>query len=85
MFPVSYSLFAGFYSEVIMATQTYKQLTDKKYINQLREMQKKLPEFTNRFFIGIDQTTAPRTRLAYATDLKTFFEYLKLRKNKFFC
>lgn len=61
-----------------MAVQTYKQTTDKKYIQQLRDMQQKLPRFTNAFFIGIDQTTAPRTRLAYATDLKTFFEYVKL-------
>ncbi len=66
-----------------MANQTYKQTSDKKYIHQLRDMQSKLPAFTNQFFIGIDQTTAPRTRLAYATDLKTFFEYIQLNFEKY--
>lgn len=66
-----------------MANQTYKQLSDKKYITQLRDIQKQLPGFTAQFFIGIDQTTAPRTRLAYAQDIKTFFEYLHLNYEKY--
>lgn len=66
-----------------MASQTYKQTNDKKYTLKLREIQKELPAFTRQFFIGIDQTTAPRTRLAYATDLKTFFDYIKLNFSKY--
>jgi site-specific recombinase XerD len=61
-----------------MANLTYKQQSDNKYIKQLRELEKKLPAFCVQFFTGIDLTTAPRTQVAYATDLKTFFEYIKL-------
>ena len=66
-----------------MADLTYKQQTEKKYIMQLRDLLKVLPSFCTQFFIGIDTTTAPRTRLAYATDLKNFFEYIKLNYEKY--
>ncbi len=66
-----------------MANQTYKQTSDKKYLFQLRELQKKLPAFVSDYFIGIDQTTAARSRLAYATDLKTFFDYIHLEYEKY--
>ena len=72
-----------FIQEVMMAVQTYKQISDKKYISQLRELLKYLPQFCSQFFMGIDQTTAPRTQVAYATDLKTFFDYLKLNYRQY--
>ncbi len=44
---------------------------------KLREMLKKMPAFCKQFFIGIEPRTSSRTRLAYAYDLDTFFDYLK--------
>lgn len=35
-----------------------------------------MPEFVTDFFVGIEQTTSPLTRLNYAYDLRLFFEYL---------
>ncbi len=55
---------------------TYDKQKNLEYVKKLRELQNELPTFLRSFFIGIDQTTAPRTRVAYATDLKIFFEYL---------
>lgn len=39
-----------------------------------------LPPFCVTFFRGIEQTTSSRTRIAYAYDLKVFFEFL-LKEN----
>ena len=36
-----------------------------------------MPAFCKQFFIGIEPRTSSRTRLAYAYDLDTFFDYLK--------
>lgn len=43
---------------------------------KLRELLKELPKFCSQFFLGIDQTTSSRTKIAYAYDLRVFFEYL---------
>ncbi|MCR5673269.1 MAG: tyrosine-type recombinase/integrase [Lachnospiraceae bacterium] len=43
---------------------------------KLRELLKTLPPFCREFFLGIKDTTSTRTRLAYAYDLRMFFEYL---------
>ena len=53
-----------------MSERTYHEQSIIKYTKQLREIQEQLPAFTRQFFIAIDQTTAARTRVAYATDLK---------------
>lgn len=44
---------------------------------RLRQMVKELPPFCADFFRGIEPRTSSRTRIAYAYDLKTFFEFLK--------
>lgn len=44
---------------------------------QLRELISSLPSFTIEFFRGIEQTTSSKTRIAYAYDLRVFFEYLE--------
>lgn len=44
---------------------------------KLREMLKSLPSFCTTFFRGIDNTTASRTRIAYAYDLGIFFNFIK--------
>ena len=66
-----------------MAERTYHEQSIIKYTKQLREIQEQLPGFTRQFFIAIDQTTAARTRVAYATDLKNFFEYIQLNFEKY--
>lgn len=43
---------------------------------RLREQLELLPKFCKEYFIGIEQTTSSRTRLAYAYDLGIFFEYI---------
>lgn len=43
---------------------------------RLREQLALLPKFCREYFIGIEQTTSSRTRLAYAYDLGVFFEYI---------
>lgn len=44
---------------------------------KLRQMLKELPYFCMMFFRGIEQTTASRTRIAYAYDLGIFFNFIK--------
>lgn len=43
---------------------------------KLREIMKTLPPFCREFFLGIKDTSSTRTRLAYAYDLRIFFEYV---------
>ncbi|MCR5283707.1 MAG: tyrosine-type recombinase/integrase, partial [Lachnospiraceae bacterium] len=57
--------------------KTYHEQTDIDNIQRMRQVQKELPSFCKQFFRGIEHTTAPRTRLAYALDLRIFFEYLQ--------
>lgn len=45
-------------------------------IQKMREVLETLPPFCKQFFRGISETTSERTRLAYAYDLRVFFEYL---------
>ena len=44
--------------------------------NRLKELEKDLPDFCSSFFMGIEPTTSPLTRLNYAYDLRVFFNYL---------
>ena len=50
---------------------------DIENIKKLRELQKELPSFCSDFFRGIETSTSTRTRIAYAYDLKIFFQFLK--------
>ncbi len=50
-----------------------------------RELLKSLPPFVAKYFRGIENITAPTTRLAYANDLKTFFKYLLSYEEDFKC
>lgn len=43
--------------------------------NRLKEIEKELPDFCTDFFIGIEPTTSPLTRLNYAYDLRVFFNF----------
>ncbi len=43
---------------------------------RMREILSTLPSFCKSFFRGIQDTTSARTRLAYAYDLRVFFEFI---------
>ena len=60
-----------------MREKAYYEDVNKKNEIKLRKRLEKLPAFCKTFFIGIEPTTASRTRIAYAYDLGCFFEYLQ--------
>lgn len=43
---------------------------------KLRAIRRELPSFCNEFFVGIENRTSVLTRLAYAYDLRIFFNYI---------
>ena len=49
---------------------------DKLNVLRMREVLDTLPRFLRQYFRGIEPTTSARTRLGYAYDIRTFFEYL---------
>lgn len=50
---------------------------------KMRNILSELPPFCKQFFRGIENNTSARTRLAYAYDLRVFFEYM--HKNNSVC
>lgn len=54
----------------------YHEQVDRENIQKLRGMIKELPPFCAEFFRGIEPQTSSRTRIAYAYDLKIFFDFL---------
>lgn len=56
--------------------KNYHDELNKKNILKLRELLAALPPFCKQFFRGIEDTTASRTRIAYAYDLGVFFEFI---------
>lgn len=48
-----------------------------KVNERLRQLQRELPTLCTDYFRSISQTTSPLTRLAYAYDLRLFFQYLE--------
>lgn len=57
-------------------TTNYHDEQNKKNILKMREVLNTLPPFCKDFFRGIEEYTSSRTRLAYAYDIRVFFEYL---------
>ena len=60
-----------------MAALSYPEQVDIENTKRIRGILKELPPFCTDFFRGIEPRTSARTRLAYAYDLKTFFDFLK--------
>lgn len=58
------------------AYETYHEKLDKHNIVRTREILSALPPYCQEFFRGIADRTSTRTRLAYAYDLRVFFEFL---------
>lgn len=61
----------------------YYEEQDKKNIERIREILGELPSFCKAFFHDMADYTSTRTRLAYAYDLKVFFDFL--HKNNSVC
>lgn len=57
--------------------RTYHDEKDIENILQLRDVLKDFPPFAKQYFLGRETTTATRTRLSYAYDIRTFFRYLQ--------
>ena len=55
---------------------TYHEEEKKELVIKLRNQIRQLPAFCYEYFRGIEPTTAERTRLGYAYDLKIFFQFL---------
>ncbi len=56
--------------------KNYHDEQNKQNILRMRKVLDELPAFCKQFFRGIENNTSARTRLAYAYDLRVFFEYL---------
>lgn len=52
----------------------------KKNIEKLRELLATLPSFCKMYFRGMNDTISSRTKIAYAYDLRVFFEYIMKAK-----
>ena len=55
---------------------SYHQQKDFENVKHLRQLVKELPNFCGDFFRGIEPRTSSRTRIAYAYDLRVFFDFL---------
>lgn len=58
-----------------MSNQYYLN-RNRANLRQLNLMLDEMPSFCSVYFVGMSTTTSPLTRLGYARDLKTFFNYL---------
>ena len=56
---------------------TYHEMNDRDNILRLREVLDTLPPFAKEYFRAAEATTSTRTRIAYAYDVRVFFQFLK--------
>ena len=63
--------------------KNYHDELNKKNIEKLRTLLDSLPAFCKLYFRGMNETIASRTKIAYAYDLRVFFEYMQ--KNNSYC
>ncbi|MDE6924540.1 MAG: integrase, partial [Acetatifactor sp.] len=59
-----------------MNANNYHDEQNKQNILKMRAVLETLPGFCKIFFRGMEEYTSSRTRLAYAYDIRLFFEYL---------
>ena len=64
-------------------SRPYYQQLDISNTKRLRAIISEMPDYVATFFRGIEQTTSSGTRLAYAYDLRVFFNYLCTRVDSF--
>ena len=55
---------------------SYSDQVDRDNVQHLRELLAELPPYCRTYFRGIEPRTQSRTRIAYAYDLRVFFQYL---------
>lgn len=60
----------------VLNKDNYHDEQNKQNILKLRAVLDTLPPFCKTYFLGIEEYTSTRTRLAYAYDLRLFFEFL---------
>lgn len=63
--------------------KNYHDEQNKLNTLRMRNVLEELPSFCKQFFRGIENNTSSRTRLAYAYDLRVFFEYM--HNNNSYC
>jgi len=63
--------------------KSYHEEQNKINVQKMRDVVATLPHFCRQFFRGVQEQTSSRTRLAYAYDLRVFFEYMQ--KNNSAC
>ncbi len=56
-------------------SEIYYEKRSVDVTERIREIKKELPYFCSEFFVGIENTTTPLTRLNYAYDLRIFFDF----------
>ena len=61
----------------VIKKENYHDEQNKHNIIKLRAVLDTLPSFCKTFFRGIEDYTSTRTRLAYAYDIRLFFEFLQ--------
>lgn len=66
----------------VIKEENYHDEQNKNNILKLRKILDTLPSFCKDFFRGIEPYTSTRTRLAYAYDIRLFFEFLH-KKNSY--
>ena len=57
-------------------SNNYHKSEDIKNVQKMRQVLKELPRFCGRYFKSLEDYTSARTRLAYAYDLRLFFEFM---------
>ena len=57
--------------------KTYTEQQNMKYTKKLNALLKELPPFCTEYFNSLEYTKQPRTKIAYAMDIKGFFEFLQ--------
>lgn len=63
----------------VVRQDNYHDEQNRQNILKMRAVLETLPSFCKTYFRGIEEYTSSRTRLAYAYDLRLFFEYLRER------
>ena len=56
--------------------KNYHDEQNRKNVIKLRAVLDTLPKFCRTYFRGIEEYTSSRTKLAYAYDLRVFFEFM---------
>ena len=61
---------------ILVEQNNYHDEVNKQNIRKLRDIMTTLPPFCKQFFRGVENIYGSRTKIAYAYDLRIFFEYI---------